>query len=69
MIRDLRDSRTNRRKFLRNLAAAGGLAAVAATSTGSASETGPAAPKAPSKPRTGYRVTEHVSKYYDKARF
>jgi nitrous oxide reductase len=69
MIRDLRDSRTNRRKFLRNLAAAGGLAAVAATTTGGASETVPAAPKAPSKPRTGYRVTEHVSKYYDKARF
>lgn len=69
MTRDLRNSRTNRRKFLRNLAAAGGLAAVAATSTGSATEATPAAPKAQPKPRTGYRVTEHVSKYYDKARF
>jgi nitrous oxide reductase len=69
MIRDLRDSRTNRRKFLRNLAAAGGLAAVAATTTGTAADATPAASKEQPKRRTGYRVTEHVSKYYDKARF
>ena len=69
MIRDLRDSKANRRKFLRNLAAAGGLVAVAATGTGSATDTRATAPKAPAKPRNGYRVTEHVAKYYDKARF
>jgi hypothetical protein len=68
MIRDLRDSRTNRRKFLRNLAAAGGLVAVAGTAD-SATAAPPQAAKSEAKPRTGYRVTAHVSKYYDKARF
>jgi hypothetical protein len=68
MTRDLRDSRTNRRKFLRNLAAAGGLAAVAGT-TGNVAAAAPEAPKPDAKSRTGYRVTAHVSKYYDKARF
>ena len=67
MIRDLRDSRTNRRKFLRDLAAAGGLAAVAGSAGSVAAE--PAATPGPRvKPATGYRVTPHVSKYYDKAR-
>jgi hypothetical protein len=68
MIRDLRDSKTNRRTFLRDLAAAGGLAAVAGTAGGVAAA--PAAePKPQAKPPTGYRVTAHVAKYYDKARF
>jgi nitrous oxide reductase len=69
MTRDLRDSRTNRRKFLRNLAAAGGLAAVAGTTGSVAAASAEAAKKPQDKPRTGYRVTAHVSKYYDKARF
>lgn len=67
MTQDLSDSRTNRRKFLRDLAAAGGLAAVAGT-TGSATAASAAAPKPQAKPPSGYRVTAHVSKYYDKAR-
>lgn len=68
MIRDLRDSSTNRRKFLRSLAAAGGLAAVAGAA-GSMAAAPADAPKPQGKPRTGYRVTAHVAKYYDKARF
>jgi hypothetical protein len=67
MIRDLRDARTNRRRFLRNLAAAGGLVA-AAGSTGATAVAQPAAPTRPASKPTGYRVTAHVSKYYDKAR-
>jgi nitrous oxide reductase len=68
MIRDLRDSKTNRRKFLRDLATAGGLAAVAGSAGAVAA--GPATtPEPPAKPSTGYRVTPHISKYYDKARF
>jgi len=67
MIRDLRDSKTNRRKFLRDLATAGGLAAVAG-SAGSVAAQPAATPEPPAKPATGYRVTPHVSKYYDKAR-
>lgn len=68
MIRDLRDSKSNRRKFLRDLAAAGGLAAVAGSASSVAAE--PASTPGPqAKPSTGYRVTPHVSKYYDKARF
>lgn len=68
MIRDLRDSKTNRRKFLRDLATAGGLAAVAG-SAGSVAAAPAATAAAPAKPASGYRVTPHVSKYYDKARF
>jgi nitrous oxide reductase len=68
MMRDLRDTKTNRRKFLRDVAAAGGLA-VAAGSTGAAVAAATASPKPQQKNRpTGYRVTAHVSKYYDKAR-
>jgi hypothetical protein len=68
MIRDLRDSKTNRRKFLRDLAAAGGLAAVAGSAGGVAAA--PAIePQPQARPSKGYRVTAHVAKYYDKARF
>jgi hypothetical protein len=67
MIRDLRDLKSNRRKFLRDLAAAGGLAAVAG-STVAAEATPSGANAAPAKKPAGYRVTPHVSKYYDKAR-
>lgn len=66
MIRDLGDSKTNRRKFLRNVAAAGGLAAVAGSGVAVATTAAKAAPQ-PAKPK-GYRATQHVSKYYDKAR-
>jgi len=67
MTRDLRETKTDRRAFLRDLAVAGGLAAVAGSSAAatSAAEPGAAAP-APKRP--GYRVTPHISKYYDKAR-
>ncbi len=67
MTRDLRDTKTDRRKFLRDLATASGLAAVAG-STG-AVVAAPAVEPAPKSSRpAGYRVTAHVSKYYDKAR-
>ena len=67
MIRDLRDRMTDRRKFLRDLAAAGGLVAVAG-STAAVTAAQAAAPAAPASKPAGYRVTAHVSKYYDKAR-
>lgn len=67
MTRHLRDSRTDRRKFLRDLATVGGLAAVADTAGGVAAE--PVTASEPgARPATGYRVTPHVSKYYEKAR-
>jgi nitrous oxide reductase len=69
MIRDLRDSKSNRRKFLRDLAAAGGLAAVAGASGGIAAASATTAKQPQAQPRRSYRVTAHVSKYYDKARF
>jgi hypothetical protein len=68
MIRDLRETKTNRRKFLRDVATAGGLAAVAG-STGAVVAAPAAAPKPPASRPAGYRVTPHVAKYYDKARF
>jgi len=68
MIRDLRDQKTNRRKFLRDLAAAGGLAAVAGSTVAEVATPAAAGAAAAKKP-TGYRVTSHVAKYYDKARF
>lgn len=67
MIRDLRDTKTDRRKFLRDLATASGLAAVAGSA--GAAVAAPALEPAPQPSRpAGYRVTAHVSKYYDKAR-
>ena len=68
MIRDLRDSKSNRRKFLRDLATAGGIAAVAG-SAGSVAAAAPTTPQPQAKGPDGYRVTAHVSKYYEKARF
>jgi nitrous oxide reductase len=63
----MRDMKTSRRKFLRDVAAASGLAA-AAGATGAVVAAPAAAPKPqPARP-AGYRVTAHVSKYYDKAR-
>ena len=67
MTRDLRDRKTNRRAFLRDVAVAGGLAAVAGAS-GAANDVVEPKADAPAKQRTGYRVTPHVAKYYDKAR-
>jgi hypothetical protein len=67
MIRDLRDTKTDRRKFLRDLATASGLAAVAG-STGAAIAAPAVEPKPQASRPAGYRVTAHVSKYYDKAR-
>ena len=65
MKHDQGETRTQRRKFLRNVATAGGLAVVA----GSAGRIVAATPSAPAKaPTKGYRVTAHISKYYDKAR-
>lgn len=68
MIRDLRETKTNRRKFLRDVATAGGLAAVAG-STGAVVAAPAAAPKPQASRPAGYRVTPHIAKYYDKARF
>lgn len=67
MIKDLTDRMTDRRKFLRDIAAAGGLVAVAG-SAGATAVAQAAAPAAPAGKPAGYRVTAHVSKYYDKAR-
>ncbi len=67
MIKDLIDRKTDRRKFLRDIAAAGGLVAVAG-SAGATAVARTAAPVAPESKPAGYRVTAHVSKYYDKAR-
>ena len=61
---------TDRRNFL--LAAAGGVAAVAGATGAAVSNATTAASPArqePKKDPAGYRVTEHVSRYYEKARF
>ncbi len=67
MMRDLSDRKSDRRKFLRDLAAAGGLVAVAG-SAGTAMADAPAASQPKTGKPAGYRVTPHVAKYYDKAR-
>ncbi len=59
-------TKTSRRAFLRDLAAMGGVAAVATTAVSGQATAGSAAPRTAPK---GYRVTPHVAKYYDKARF
>lgn len=69
MSRNEGTANTSRRAFLRDVAAAGGIAAVAATATATAVEARPVAVKAPAAARPkGYHVTPHVAKYYDKAR-
>jgi hypothetical protein len=69
MNTDLRDRKADRRSFLKGLAAAGGLVAAAGASqaASTAAQTTPRAEQAGQRP--GYRVTPHVAKYYDKARF
>jgi hypothetical protein len=67
MFRELRDQKTDRRKFLRDLATASGLAAVAG-STGAVTAAAAAEPAPQANRPAGYRVTAHVAKYYDKAR-
>lgn len=67
MTRDLRDRTNPRRKFLRDLAAAGGLAAIAGPA-GVTAVAQAAKPGTPAGKPAGYRVTPHISKYYDKAR-
>jgi len=66
MIPDLNDLNSNRRNFLRSIAAASGLAVVAGSTSATVAAPTVTPPK-PAKP-AGYRVTAHVAKYYDKAR-
>jgi hypothetical protein len=68
MIPDLRDMNTNRRKFLRDIAAASGLAVVAASTSSAVAGPVVKTEVKPSKP-AGYRVTAHVARYYDRARY
>jgi hypothetical protein len=68
MIQKLPDLRTSRRRFLRDVAVAGGLAAAAAASGASVPEVEAAQRVDAAKP-AGYRLTPHVAKYYEKARF
>jgi len=67
MMRDLSNRKTDRRKFLRDLATASGLVAVAG-SAGTAAADAPTVSKPQGGKPAGYRVTPHVAKYYDKAR-
>jgi len=68
MSRKLRELDESRRSFLRNVAVAGGVAAATASAGAGASGTVATEAVAAALPK-GYRVTPHVSKYYDKARF
>jgi len=68
MSRKSRDLDQSRRSFLRNVAIAGGVAAATGTAAAGASATAATDTVAEARPK-GYRVTPHVSKYYDKARF
>ena len=68
MTRHLRERKTDRRGFLKGLAAAGGLVAAAGAADAATEKVAEgAASEASSRP--GYRVTPHVAKYYEKARF
>jgi hypothetical protein len=61
-------SRTDRRRFLHDVAAAAGLAAVAGSAAGATPAATPAAADSRADETNGYRVTPHVAKYYAKAR-
>jgi len=66
MSRKPRRESRSRREFLKELVAAGGATAVAAVS-GQALAESPGKPAARSGSR-GYRLTPHISTYYQKAR-
>jgi len=68
MSRDTGTRDNSRRSFLRGLAVMGGVTAVAASTGAETVAPGVEAQKQPGKAQ-GYRVTPHVAKYYDKARF
>jgi hypothetical protein len=68
MSRDTGTRDNSRRSFLRGLAVMGGVTAVAASTGAETVAPGAEAQKQPGKAQ-GYRVTPHVAKYYDKARF
>jgi len=68
MTRHLRERKTDRRGFLKGLAAAGGLVAAAGTATAAPEKVAEGA-TSDATPRPGYQVTPHVTKYYEKARF
>lgn len=68
MSRETGTRDNSRRSFLRGLAVMGGVTAVAATSGAASVAPDTGASQEPAKPK-GYRVTPHVAKYYDKARF
>ncbi len=62
-----RDRCTDRRSFLKGLAAVGGLVATSGAAEASTAAVATARSRPPA-PR-GYRLTPHVAKYYGKARF
>ncbi len=68
MTRKPLDQKTNRRDFLRDLAVVGGVATVSGGA--SLAATRPVASEAAktADTPTGYQVTSHVTKYYEKAR-
>jgi nitrous oxide reductase len=68
MSRDTGTRENSRRSFLRGLAVMGGVTAVAASTGAETVSRGAETQERPRKPQ-GYRVTAHVAKYYDKARF
>lgn len=69
MTRKSQPTQPSRRKFLKDIAVAGGAAAVAAsTVTARAAEGGPP-PAVDESTDRGYRLTPHVRRYYEKARF
>lgn len=67
MSRNEGTAKTSRRAFLRDVAAAGGIAAIAASA--GAAEARPAATTAAAAARPkGYHLTPHIARYYEKAR-
>ncbi|MCC6069539.1 formate dehydrogenase [Massilia sp. GCM10020059] len=60
----------SRRSFLKAARGAGALGVLAAAAAGGAAEAAPAPEPAAAAPQAkGYRVTEHIQKYYSTARY
>jgi len=64
-----RSETKGRRAFLRQLAAVGGATATVAVAGRAVATPGVESTAVPEPESKGYRVTEHVATYYDKARF
>ena len=69
MEHDIEPPDESRRAFLKGARGVGALSVLAAAAASGAAEAAPAPAPEPAPEAKGYRVTEHIQKYYRTARY